>query len=206
MPVRAHRAPLSAWRSPATMDPSRTAGQLCTALKQAPFERALSPPGPGPVYHPHGDSVGKQPLSTKLTAPSYVFGTSQRDEHVKNGEPARGFWPEARLSCGEQGCCWLSACRDGDRCGRPTKPSCGVPQPGCELVPSPHGAASQIHRVRVARPTARCTARSVIARSSGAQQRLRSAPHLVTCRPGLTDQVSAGKSKMDHACGGLQCP
>ncbi|KAA0166409.1 hypothetical protein FNF28_03178 [Cafeteria roenbergensis] len=79
------------------MDPSRTAGQLCTSLKQAPFERALSPPGPGPVYHPHGDAVGKQPLSTKITAPSYVFGTSQREEHIKNDTPGPGSTADGQM-------------------------------------------------------------------------------------------------------------
>ena len=88
---------VAARRRTAVMDPSRTAGQLCTSLKQAPFERALSPPGPGPVYHPHGDAVGKQPLSTKITAPSYVFGTSQREEHIKNGEHPGGWGALTRL-------------------------------------------------------------------------------------------------------------
>lgn len=73
------------FRSGHAMDPSRVTGQLCTNVKQSVFERALVSAAPGPQYM-LPDGVGKQPLSTRQTSPAFRFGTSPRDERLKNGE------------------------------------------------------------------------------------------------------------------------
>jgi len=73
------------------MDPSRAAGQLCTSLKMAQFERALTSQAPGPEYDPQVIAVGRQQLSTRPTAPSFGFGTAPRESHALSREAMLAF-------------------------------------------------------------------------------------------------------------------